>query len=249
VRQHQHLWSCLCLLIGLSAAPAHAVEAPDTAAVDWSQIPEYRIVPGDRLVLNFGPNPASGIDLHRDAKVRPDGRISVFPVGDVIAAGRTVRELESALLELLGAELKQPRVTIEIQELGSNQVHVLGQVRNPGSYAAGTFMTLSQAIATAGGFNDDASRNSILVFHRDGARTVRVTRVRLDRAMKRGMLESDVALARFDIVYVPRSTIGNINLFTHQLFSETGNALSTSLIGWELFNLDRVFVGGKLKTQ
>jgi polysaccharide export outer membrane protein len=209
-------------------------------------VPEYRIVPGDKLVLNFGPTPGTAVDVLREARVRPDGRISVFPVGDVVAAGRTVRELEAALVQLLAAELKQPRVTIELAEVAGNQVHVLGQVQNPGSYPAGPFMTLSQAISTAGGFSDDAARNDVLVFHRDGARTVRVARVPFDRAIKRGTLEGDIPLSRFDIVFVPRSSIGNLDVFARQLFTGPYLALNTALVGWQLFNLDRVYVAGRV---
>ena len=117
----------------------------------------------------------------------------------------------------------------------------MGRVEKPGSYPAGPFVTVMQAITAAGGLKDDAARNSVLVFHRDGARTVSVTRVRLDRLLKGNDLE-DLPVSRFDIVYVPRSTIGNIDVFCRQFFGETAQVLSFSLLGWELFNLDRVFV-------
>ncbi|HEY2955030.1 MAG TPA: polysaccharide biosynthesis/export family protein [Candidatus Eisenbacteria bacterium] len=234
--------TCLCLLAAVHAAPARAAEEPDTTAMDWSLVPEYRIVPGDRLIFNLGPNPAGTGDILREMHVRPDGRVSVFPVGDVVAAGRTVHELEGALVNLLASVFKQPRVTIEVAEMAGNLVHVLGEVQSPGSFKAGPFMTVSQAVASAGGFKEDAARNSVLVYHRDGARTLTVTRVRLDRAIKRGTLEGDVALSRFDIVYVPRSTVGNIEVFTRLAFGGAANALNASVLGWELFNLERVFV-------
>jgi polysaccharide export outer membrane protein len=243
--------SSLIALAILVLAPASSLAAAeaDTTAMDWSLVPEYHIVPGDKLVLDFGPNPDAPGDILRTVTVRPDGRISVFPVGDVVAAGRTPRQLEAALVGLLAGELKQPRVTVDVSELAGNMVHVLGRVNTPGSVKAGPFFTVSQAIAMSGGFADDAARNSVLVFHRDGARTLRVTRVRLERALKRGALEGDVQLSAFDIVFVPRSSIGNVDVFARQFFEGTNSILGTSLIGWELFNLDKVFVGGKLKTQ
>jgi protein involved in polysaccharide export with SLBB domain len=217
----------------------------DSSAMDWSRVPEYRLVPGDELILNFGPliEPTPGTQP-RGQLIRPDGRISVFPIGDVVAAGRTVSELESELVKLLGAELKRPRVTIEVSEVAGNEVHVLGRVEQPGSFKAAPYMTVSQAVAKAGGFKDDAARNSVLVFHRDGARTARVVRLRLGDALKRGRLEADLPLGRFDIVYVPRSSIGNINMFTKHFFGDNLSVLQFGLLGWELFNLDRVFVVG-----
>jgi polysaccharide export outer membrane protein len=254
-----HPLALLCGVAILLAVPApsraqHASEsagspAPndamaDSASMDWSRVPEYRLVPGDELILNFGPqsDTPSAPDLARHQKIRPDGRVSVFPIGDVVAAGRTVRELEADLVNLLGAELKRPRVTIEVASVAGNMVHVLGRVETVGSYAAEPFMTVTQAITRAGGFKDDAATNSVLVFHRDGARTVAVHRVRVGDALKHGRLDADLPLGRFDIVYVPRSTVGNINTFTRQLFTENAQALNFALLGWELFHLNRVFV-------
>jgi len=223
--------------------PAKYESNADSLAMDWSRVPQYRIVPGDELILNFGPQPEISLatDLVRQQRVRPDGRISVFPVGDVVAAGRTVSELEGELVKVLAGELRRPRVTIEVSDVAGNQVHVLGRVEHPGSYKAGPFMTVSQAVAAAGGLMDDASSNNVLVFHRDGARTARVVGLRLGDALKHGRLEADLPLGRFDIVFVPRSRIGDINVFAKQFFTDNLGALQFGLLGWEMFHLDRVY--------
>jgi polysaccharide export outer membrane protein len=222
------------------AGPAGATgleASADTVGLDWSRVPQYRIVPGDALNLNFGPHQIDpSRDVVRQVIVRPDGRITVFPVGDVIAAGRTPTELEQTLIQLLSRELLEPRVVVEVAKLAGNQVHVLGSVSKPGSYEAGPFVTVLQAIAMAGGFNEDASRNSVLVFHRDGANTVRVRRIRMDDAIKSTDLAIDAPLSRFDIVYIPRSTVGNISTFVRGVFGPANTILSTALIGWELFD-------------
>jgi polysaccharide export outer membrane protein len=237
------LLACLTLCALVAGRPAGAAEA-DTSAMDWSKVPEYRIVPGDLIQFNFGPRPDAPMDLVRSTRVRPDGRISVFPIGDVVAAGLTPRELERSVVSLLAADLRNPRVVAEVTEFAGNQVHVLGQVKNPQSVPARPFMTVLQAVAAAGGFADDASRDNVLVFHRDGARTVRVARVRLSRAVKSGDLSEDMMVGRFDIVYVPRNAVGSLDVFTRHLFGGPERALNAALIGWELFNLDRVFVVG-----
>ena len=236
---------CLALPAAAKTAPPAPVvvqTVPDSLNADWSKVPEYRLVPGDVLVLNYGPNELTTTGfLEREIIVRPDGRISVFPVGDVVAAGRTPRELEAALVDMLSVTLREPRVTIEVAKIAGNQVHVLGRVVRPGSYPAEPFVTATQAIAAAGGFSDDAARNSVVVFHRAGAREVSVQVLPLDRMVKQGSLAADKPLSRFDIVYVPRSTIGNYNTFVQQVIGPTGTVLSTALVGWELFHLDRVF--------
>lgn len=230
------------LTLAVPGARARDAAPADTTAMDWGQVPEYRIVPGDLINLNFGPRVDQPGDLIRAVRVRPDGRISVFPIGDVIAAGRTPRELEGALVALLAQDLRNPRVVCEIAEFAGNQVHVLGQVKDPKSVPATPFMTVLQAVAGAGGFTSDASRNSVLVIRRDGARNVRVVRLQLDKAMKSGDLSQDVRVGRFDIVYVPRSTISNVDVFTRQLLAGPQMMLGMGIQGWELFNLDRVFL-------
>lgn len=230
-------------LIAPSALPAQpAVTAGDSTGMDWSRAAEYRMVPGDKLVLNFGPNAQTPRGfLEREVVIRPDGRITVFPVGDVIAAGHTTRELEGTLVSLLAESFRQPRVVVEVVSIAGNQIHVLGDVTKPGSYPADAFLTVLQAITMAGGFKDGAAKNSVLVFHRDGARNVSVSRLSVDRMLRNGRIEGDAPLSRFDIVYVPRGPIGNLVSFTQAFFGSTGALLSSSLLGWELFNLDRVF--------
>lgn len=229
-----------CLGLPAVAGAVTTLSPSDTTGLDWSRVPEYRIVPGDRLELDFGRRPDGLPDL-RDVKVRPDGRITVFPAGDVIAAGLTPMELQRNLIALLSADLKLPRVVVNVADVAGNVVHVLGRVERPGSFPAGPFVTVMQAITAAGGLKDDAARNSVLLFHRDGARTVSVSRIRIDRLIKGDDL-ADAVVGRFDIVFVPRSTIGNLNVFAQQFLAPVGNLLSSSLVGWELFNLDRVFV-------
>jgi polysaccharide export outer membrane protein len=215
----------------------------DSTRFDWSRVPEYRIVPGDVLMLNTGPSENAPSDVSRRQVVRPDGRISLFPIGDVVAAGNTPSELEQILLNLLAAEYRSPRIVVEVAEFAGNQVHVMGRIKRPGSYPAGPYITVVQALTAAGGFEDDAARNSVIVFHRDGARTVRVSRLRVHDSLKSGRLDADVPLSRFDIIYVPRSTIGNINVFTRQFFTDNLGALQFVMTGWELFNLERVYPG------
>lgn len=235
----------IALTLALSAGPVSGAVAPNDTPIDqidWGQTPEYRIVPGDELALNFGPREGVATDVIRPTIVRLDGRITVFPIGDVVAAGRTPVELQAELARLLAGEYKQPRVTVELVKSAANRVHVLGRVMKPGSQVVQSLPTLLQVIAEAGGFEHDAARNSVVVMHRVGLGTVSVTRIRADRLLRGG---GDVPLSRFDIVYVPRSTIGNLDVFVDQFFGRIGPAGATALLGWELFNLDKVFASGR----
>jgi polysaccharide export outer membrane protein len=230
------------LVSGLLACPGLAAPPPGGTIdeIDWGKAPEYRIVPGDELRFDFGPGlgPAPMEVIH-DVVVRPDGRVTLYPVGDVVAAGRTPLELQASVLQLFSAELRQPRITVEVVKAVGNEVHVLGRVKHPGSFPVGPFTTLLQALAAAGGFEDDAARNSVLVMHRSGLNSVGVARIKVDRLLKGA---GDVPLSRFDIIYVPRSTIGNLDLFVQQFFTPSSTVFQGGIFGWELFHLSRIFV-------
>ena len=237
----------IAVALALFSGPVSGVEAPadrtPVGQIDWGSVPEYRIVPGDELALDFGPREDVSLDLVRQVTVRTDGRITVYPIGDVVAAGHTPVELQAELIRLLAGEFKQPRVTVELVRSAANRVHVLGRVRKPGSQVVQSLPTLLQVITEAGGFEDDAARNSVIVMHRVGLGTLSVTRIRADRLLRGG---GDVPLSRFDIVYVPRSTIGNLDVFVDQFFLRMSPVGNTALLGWELFNLDRVFGYGRV---
>jgi polysaccharide export outer membrane protein len=231
----------IVLSLALPFAPAQGAEPKDQTPleqIDWGQTPEYRIVPGDELALNFGPGQIYDTDVVRRVIVRTDGRISVFPVGDVVAAGRTPVELQTELVRLLAGEMKQPRIVVEVAKSAGSQIHVLGRVKKPGSVPVTSLPTLLQVIAEAGGFEDDAAANSVVVMHRIGLGTMSVARIRADRLLRKG---GDVPLSRFDIVYVPRTTIGNLDVFTRQFAGSLARIESVALVGWELFHLDRIF--------
>lgn len=240
----------LSLSLGSSSAAASAPDttraaasAADTSRVDWSSVPEYRIVPGDVLSLDFGLRADLNGDIIREVTVRPDGRISVFPVGDVVAAGYSPRELEGQLVKLLSGTIREPRVTVELAKMAANQVHVLGEVLKPGPVPADPYLTVVQAIAAAGGFKEGANKNSVLVFSRNGASTVSVSVVHVDNELKMGGLAGDLQLSRFDIVYVPRGPVGNLEYYTRSFFGSIHEIATTAISGWELFNLDKVYLG------
>jgi polysaccharide biosynthesis/export protein PslD len=247
---HRLTKALCCLALFALSFPGHARAADpnvaDTTAMDWSKVPEYRIVPGDKLSINLGLRSDGVTEFIHEVLVRPDGRITVYPVGDVIAAGLTPMELQRSVVGLLSADLRAPRATIEVMSMASNFVHVLGRVERPTQVPAAAFMTVSQAIAGAGGFGPDAARNDVLLIHREGAHSVAVRRLRMDRFLK-GESFVDPLVGRFDIIYVPRSTVGNMSAFLQSLFGGIGPAVSTAFVGWELLNLDRVFTTRVIK--
>ncbi len=111
-------------------------------------------------------------ELSRLVAVRPDGDISLPLVGEVAAAGKTPLELQKKLTELLVTYMKEPEVSVMVQDTRSQRFSIIGQVMRPGAYPLSNPMTVLDALALAGGFRDFAKTEKmfILRINADGSR-------------------------------------------------------------------------------
>lgn len=123
---------------------------------------EYVLGAEDVIEVSIFQSP----DLSRTLPVRPDGRISLPLVGEVMASGLTARELGAELERRLGAYVQDPRVTVIVQEIHAPRVYVLGEVARPGAYPVRGRLDLLQAIALAGGLGDFANPRRIVLIRK-----------------------------------------------------------------------------------
>ena len=119
----------------------------------------YLIGNEDVLAINVWKEP----DVSRMVPVRSDGKISLPLIGEVQAAGKTPKELESQIAKGLRDYISEPEVTVIVQETKSRRFSILGQVQRPGSYLLNGDMRVLDAIAIAGGFRDFAKVKSIRI--------------------------------------------------------------------------------------
>jgi protein involved in polysaccharide export with SLBB domain len=174
---------------------------------DWSEAePEYMLYPGDEIEVATPTAP----ELTRTVRVGPDGRIALPLIGQVMAADRTLFELESGLSGAYASQLVRPVVEISLKQAGPMKVWVAGEVRNPNVYDMPGDIDALQAVIMAGGYLPSARSNRVAVIRRGpgGRRMLRA----IDLRERRGEV---VALRRGDVVFVPRSTLGELaNFFT-----------------------------------
>jgi len=172
---------------------------------------EYVIGEEDILFIAVWQNP----DLTQDAIVRPDGKISFPLIGDVLAKGRTVSQLDSEITKRLSEYIRQPEVSISIKKLGGNKVMVLGEVLKPGVYAVTGAKTILEAISLAGGFTKDSVPSSVILI-RGGLQNPEAKRIDLSKALT-GKPNLNITLLSEDIVFIPKKFIANVNYFLEQL--------------------------------
>jgi protein involved in polysaccharide export with SLBB domain len=198
----------------LADASAHGQEpaAPEAPSVIYSETtPAYRFYPGDEVEITVFSAP----ELTRTVTVGPDGRVALPLVGAVRAADLTALELHDALVSAYAPHLRTPELTVTPRSYASRQVFVGGEVARPGIYEMPAQIDAFQAVALAGGFLPSARRSDVLVLSRAGGESS-VTEVDLSpRAMRAGFPGAQ-PLQRYDVVYVPRSNISQINLFMQQ---------------------------------
>src|ERR1041385_3546217 len=96
-------------------------------------------------------------NLSTDASVRPDGTITLPLVGEVVASGRPATPLQKKIAAKLAGFVKDAVVTVAIAEVNSYRFTVAGNVEHPGMFTSRYYVTLSEAVALAGGPNRYAS--------------------------------------------------------------------------------------------
>lgn len=102
-------------------------------------------------------------DLSRQVVIRPDGNISLPLIGDVRSSGMTANQLASDIADRFKAYKENPSVSVNVLEVNSYYVFVVGEVNTPGKLPLKSYTTILQALSLAGGFTQFASRNDIQV--------------------------------------------------------------------------------------
>ena len=148
--------------------------SPDVTLVSADELPEptrvdllssnrpYLIGPFDKLKIDvFGIEDLSNKEVQIDAS----GRLSFPLIGVVEASGLTPGELANLLENRLeGRYIRDPQVTVNLEETISQVITVDGQVEKPGLYPVIGRMTLMRAVATAEGASEFAKLEDVVIF-------------------------------------------------------------------------------------
>jgi polysaccharide export outer membrane protein len=135
--------------------------------------------------------------------VRPDGAISLPLVGDVPATGRSAPEIAADVQTRLHRFYQDdPPVTVQVQEVKSYKIYVVGEVNKPGEYAPSHEVTVLMGLSLAGGFTRFADANRIVIVRRD-ARGERRIPFDYSAVVDHGDLQQDIALELGDTVIIP----------------------------------------------
>lgn len=135
----------------------------------------YRLQPGDVLEVFIYRHQ----ELSRKTVVRPDGLISLPLLGDVRAAGLAPQDLAKALTAQLAQRLRDPEVTVLVENPPEPMVYVVGSVGAPRALPLRSARTLAQALAQSGDLAKSAAVDavSVLRLNEEGMLEMHLARV------------------------------------------------------------------------
>ena len=194
-------------LIGLqaqndaAAAPAHPqpVNTEPSAGNTSARATSLQLGIGDLVEMTVYNVP----ELTTKTRVSSTGDMYCPLIGYMHVAGLTTEQAQAAIEERLAAYVKNPHVTIFVQEYASEGASVLGEVAKPGIYPVLGQQHLFDLISAAGGLTEKAGR-SLTVTHRsdpDHPVTVELPRNLTDNA------ETNVAVFPGDTIIVRKADI------------------------------------------
>ncbi len=139
--------------------------------------------------------------------IRPDGRISFPLAGDIQAEGLTVSQLSDSLTEGLLNFILAPKVSVIVLEFNSQHYTIFGEVVHPGVFPLKTDVSITEALAVAGGLNKGQFRATSVELadlnHAFIARNGKVLPVDFVRLIRQGDLRYDISLQSGDYIYIP----------------------------------------------
>ena len=200
----------MVFIMGLSACSASEPRLPPKESA-WQNagpsvlVKSYKMAVGDQLQINVWKN----AELSLTEPIRPDGKISMPLVGDVMAVGLTPEELASKIEIKLANYVKSPNVTVILTNLQGHEflsrIRVTGSVINNVSIPYHQGMTVLDAVLEAGSVDLYADSNNTKLHRRASKGSVSYD-IRLKDIMEDGDMKTNVTLMPGDIISVPESS-------------------------------------------
>ncbi len=153
------LWALAAALVASSPCESAPAPAPSAAAAP-AQVGEiaYRLGPGDKLrIITYGEASLSG-----EFGVNDVGQVALPLIGSIKASGLTVSQLAAAItVALQNGYIKNPSVSVEVAN--NRPFYILGEVVRPGEYPYINGLTITSAVATAGGYTYRANTHRVFI--------------------------------------------------------------------------------------
>jgi polysaccharide biosynthesis/export protein len=181
------LWSCIGFLMLCCCAFAQEVKE------------DYIIGAEDVLSISVWKEVELSV---KELVVRPDGKISLPLVNDILASGRTPKQLQEQIAEKLKEFVAAPNVTVTVLKVYSHKVSVVGQVSKPGLYTLGSPTTVLDLLARVGGVSEFAKAKNIKILRTENGKNLQFP-FNYKNVIQGKDLQQNILLKDGDTVLVP----------------------------------------------
>jgi polysaccharide biosynthesis/export protein len=206
-------------------APANSAvpdKAPATPQLQ-TRAPRYEIHAGDSFDINFELSP----EFNQTAvTVQPDGFITLRGVGDIKVDGQTAPQLTQTLKTAYAKILHNPIITVVLKDFEKPYFIADGQIGKPGKYDLRGNVTLTEALAIAGGLSDSAKHSQVMLFRRVNDQWLEAKLFNVKKMQKTGDLSEDPYLHPGDMLFVPKNAMSKFSRFIPQ--SSVGTMMNRS---------------------
>jgi polysaccharide export outer membrane protein len=164
--------------------------------------PRYQVQRDDILMISFALSP----ELNQTVTIQPDGYINLQSAGSLFVQGMTVPEVVAALKKTYSTTLHDPIIDVDLKDFQKPYFVAFGQVGKPGQYDLRYDMTVSEAIAIAGGFAPTA-KTQIFLYHRVNNEWAEVRELKMKDILHGKNINEDAHIMPGDMIFVPEKFI------------------------------------------
>lgn len=191
--------------------PSSLVAATSTDAAQGlhERYPRYRLRKGDTFDLDFALSP----EFNQTLAVEPDGYVTLKGVGSIFVEDQTVPALTETVKAAYAKILHDPVIAIALKDFEKPYFIASGQVAKPGKYDLRSDLTVTEAVAIAGGFNEKAKHSQVVLFRPVPRGGYEAKLLNVKKLLAKRNLSEDIQLQPGDMLYVPQSAFSKIRPF------------------------------------
>jgi len=168
--------------------------------------PRYRLRKGDTFDLDFSLSP----EFNQTVAVQPDGYITLKAIGSIFVEGQNIPELTATLKTSYAKILNDPVIAVSLKDFEKPYFIASGEVAKPGKYDLRGDLTVTEAVAIAGGFDDKSKHSQVVLFRPVASGGFEAKLINVKKLLASRDLSEDIRLQPGDMLYVPQNSLSKI---------------------------------------
>lgn len=169
----------------------------------------YRLRRGDTFDVDMAFSP----EFNQTLAVQPDGFVTLKGIGSVYVEGKSIPELIETLKSAYAGILREPVISISLKDFEKPYFIASGEVGRPGKYDLRSDLTVTEAVAVAGGFNEKSKHSQVVLFRPLPTGGYEAKLLNAKKLLASHNLSEDLQLQPGDMIYVPQNNISKIKPF------------------------------------